>query len=296
MMAGITALGSIGPDRATVGAPRRGLMASRPFLSFASAACSLLVVCSALLALGCATAAPPERDSSDAPVIVFVHGAWGGGWQYRKVQGLLEEKGHRVYRPTLTGLGQRVHLGGPEVGLATHIEDIVKLFEFEELEDVVLVGHSYGGMVITGVAERVPGRIARLVYLDAILPEDGESVLDLFGGGIDEIASIGGDGYEDWQVVPRWVEADAPPPVDVPHPLRSLTEPIRVQSPQARALPASFILTVEAGKDDDAFAVFAERARKRGWPVVVMEGDHNPHWFQPGRFVEVLIATIDQIE
>ena len=240
------------------------------------------------------TPAPSETPVESNPrSIVFVHGAWGGGWQYTKVQPLLESVGHTVYRPTMTGLGERVHLGGPDIGLSTHIEDIVNMLEFEELEDIVLVGHSYGGMVIAGVAERVPERIARLVYFDAILPDDGDSVASLFGDAIDSMATTGGDGAEAWQLVPRWVEEGELPPVDVPQPLLTFTEPIVLGSAAAAQLPAVFLLTTEAGKDADEFDVFADRARDRGWEIVRMEGSHNPHWFQPEAFVQVFLGTLE---
>lgn len=231
-----------------------------------------------------------ERDSAKA--IVFVHGAWGGGWQYSKIQPLLERAGHSVYRPTMTGLGERVHLAGPEVGLSTHIEDIVKVLEFEELHEVVLVGHSYGGMVIAGVAERVPERIGKLVYFDAILPRAGESAAGLFGDALDSMAVAGGGGAEPWQLVPRWVREGEPPPVDVPQPILTFTEAIELGNLDAAELPAVFLLTREAGKETDDFDFFAERARDRGWEVVEMEGGHNPHWFQPEAFVEVLLEVL----
>ena len=94
---------------------------------------------------------------------------------------LLTAQGHRVYRVTLTGLGERVHLASPSIGLTTHIADVVNTISWEQLEDVVLVGHSYGGMVITGVADRIPARIRALIYVDAFLPESGESVARLTG-------------------------------------------------------------------------------------------------------------------
>ena len=109
---------------------------------------------------------------------VLVHGAWHGGWCWRFVRDLLEKSGHRVHAPSLTGLGERKHLARPDIDLDTHIADIVSLLEMEDLSDVVLVGHSYGGMVITGVADRAPERIGRLVYLDAFVPEDGKCTLD----------------------------------------------------------------------------------------------------------------------
>src|SRR5207248_5461012 len=110
---------------------------------------------------------------------VLVHGAWHGGWCWRKLTPLLREKGHDVFTPTLTGLGERVHLAGPEVGLGVHVQDVASVIEYENLHDVVLVGHSYGGMVIAGVAGRLPERLAHLVYLDAYAPEDGQAMTDL---------------------------------------------------------------------------------------------------------------------
>ncbi len=251
-----------------------------------------IVFSAVIIGASCAPALLEEPNASDPRTIVFVHGAWGGGWQYTKVQPLLEQAGHTVFRPTMTGLGERVHLGGPDVGLSTHIEDIVNVLEFEELEEVVLVGHSYGGMVIAGVADRVPERIAKLVYFDAILPEDGESVASLFGDAIDSMATAGGGGTEPWQLVPRWVEEGELPPVDVPQPLLTFTEPIVLENPEAALVPGVFLLTVEAGKEIDDFDAFADRARERGWEVVRMEGSHNPHWYQPEVFVEVFSRTV----
>ena len=249
----------------------------------------LLSACS----IACAPA--PVPGAADLPTIVFVHGAWAGGWHFRKVEPLLRATGYPVYRPTLTGLGERVHLAEPRINLSTHVEDIVKVIEFENLDGVVLVGHSYGGMVISGVAERVPDRVAQLVYFDAIVPEDGESVMDLAGDRIPVMAELGGPGDEPWQLVPLWVKEGKPPPVDVPQPLATFTEPIRLANPEARRIPATFILTTEAGKQTDDFDPFAARARGRGWTVVEMEGGHNPQWFQPEAFVEVLLGVVGEV-
>jgi len=250
-----------------------------------------------MAALSCARVAPPPPgESAPLPVIVFVHGAWAGGWHYTRVEPLLEEAGFKVYRPTMTGLGERVHLSREDVGLSTHIEDIVNALEFEDLHDVVLVGHSYGGMVISGVANRVPDRIRKLVYLDAIVPEDGESVMDLAGDAIDTMAEAGAGGAPPWQLVPRWVKPGKLPPVDVPQSLLTFTEPIVLDNPAAANLPATFILTVEAGKDTDSFDFFADRARTRHWQVVTMEGGHNPQWFQPEALFEVLLGVVEEGE
>ena len=110
---------------------------------------------------------------------VLVHGAWFGGWCWQKVIPFLEAAGHEVYAPTLTGLAERASELSPEVGLDTHIQDIVGLLEEKNLHGVILVGHSYGGMVITGVVDQVPERIAHLVYLDTFVPRDGESMANI---------------------------------------------------------------------------------------------------------------------
>ena len=110
---------------------------------------------------------------------VLVHGAWFGGWCWQKVIPLLEAAGHEVYAPTLTGLAERASELSPEVGLDTHIQDIVGLLEEKNLHGVILVGHSYGGMVITGVVDQVPERIAHLVYLDTFVPRDGDSMANI---------------------------------------------------------------------------------------------------------------------
>lgn len=109
---------------------------------------------------------------------VLVGGAWIGGWAWKDVAGRLRARGHHVYPVTLTGLGERAHLARPEVDLETHIADVVNLIGYEDLADVVLVGHSYAGSVVTGVADRVGDRLARLVYLDSAPTDDGESILD----------------------------------------------------------------------------------------------------------------------
>ena len=110
---------------------------------------------------------------------VLVHGAFHGGWYWRDVFAHLRAAGHEVFAPTLTGLGERRHLASPAVDLSTHVQDVANLLEWEDLQGVVLVGHSYGGMVITGVADRLAERLAALIYLDAAVPEDGQCVLDL---------------------------------------------------------------------------------------------------------------------
>ena len=122
---------------------------------------------------------------------VLVHGGAHGGWCYQRVARLLRADGHEVYTPTLTGLGERAHLVGPHVDLDLHVRDVVAILESEDLRDVILVGHSYGGMVITGVADRAADRIRRLVYLDAANPKNGQSLVDVAGPVINAVRPMG---------------------------------------------------------------------------------------------------------
>lgn len=224
------------------------------------------------------------------PVIVFVHGSWAGGWQFKKIQPLLEARGYEVWRPTLTGLGERSHLAHPDIGLETHIEDIVNFLRFERLTDIILVGHSYGGMVVTGVVDRVPERIRQVVYLDALVPSDGDSVSSLFGSrASQQLEKLVKDGF----VIPPWVKAGAPYPHDVPHPVKTYTDTITLKNPEAKKVPVTYILTVDKGKtaEQDDFFAQSLRARERGWVVLQMEADHNPQQSVPQAVVE-LIASI----
>lgn len=129
---------------------------------------------------------------------VLVHGGGHGGWCYQTVARLLRAAGHEVHTPTLTGLGERSHLVSPRVDLDLHIQDVVAVLHHENLRDVILVGHSYGGMVVTGVADRAADRVGRLVYLDAATPTNGQSLLDLAGGALEAMRPFGtvADGVE----------------------------------------------------------------------------------------------------
>jgi len=246
----------------------------------------------ALLILFCAAVGPEARAQTPKPTpakptFVIVHGAWGGSWAFRRVEALLRDKGCIVYRPSLTGQGERVHLASPAVGLSTHIDDVVNVIRFEDLHDVILVGHSYGGMVITGVADRVPDRIRRLIYLDAFVPNDGDSIQSLLSRARADWVKpmIQGD-----YIVPPWVKPEQPVPKDVPQPLKTFTEPITLKNKAALQIPATYILTVDPGHEakDDNFAPQAERAKTRGWTISQMTADHNPQWSAPEALVELL--------
>jgi pimeloyl-ACP methyl ester carboxylesterase len=193
----------------------------------------LLVLCA--FGVPGSNAQTPKTDTPSKATIVIVHGAWGGAWAFKKVEALLRQKGFEVYRPQLTGQGDRVHLARPDIGLNTHIDDVVNTILYEDLRDIILVGHSYGGMVISGVADRVPDRIKRLVYLDAMVPNDGDSVRSMLPGGSDFIKQMTKGDY----IVPPWVKPDQPLPHDVPQSLKTFTDPIVLKSDVARKLPAN---------------------------------------------------------
>src|SRR6202453_1134647 len=165
---------------------------------------------------------------------VLVHGAWGGSWGFRTVRGPLREAGHEVFTPSLTGIGERAHLASPRVNLTTHVTDVANTILYEDLNDIVLLGYSYGGMVVTGSLEHVADRIAHLVYLDAFLPADGESLNDLTGM-LQGYTGVGPGA--DWQVpaLPRdygdSAEAAWQLARRTPHPAACFSEPVRLRKP-----------------------------------------------------------------
>ncbi|HTZ19598.1 MAG TPA: alpha/beta hydrolase family protein [Opitutaceae bacterium] len=232
-------------------------------------------------------AAAPEAPAAAHHTFVIVHGAWGGGWAFREVDRLLTADGHKVYRPTLTGQGEKVHLATRDTNLTTHITDIFNVILFEDLHDVVLVGHSYGGMVITGVMDRVPERIRQVIFLDAAVPDDGESMKSLRHRTFtpEEIAR----GF----ILPSADAAAKPIPHDVPQPLKTWTEPVSFKNPLARQLPGTVVVfvgkkqTPEQLKDNPSFVT----ARARSWATLTLESDHNAQWSHP----KELAALLEQI-
>lgn len=185
---------------------------------------------------------------------VLVHGGGHGGWCYQAVARRLRARGHEVYTPTLTGLGEREHLLGPAIDLDCHITDVVKLLQFEDLREVILVGHSYGGMVITGVADQAGERIGQLVYLDAAYPQNGQSLVDVAGplmqtarglghivDGIELVLFPGNDpmgfyGVTDPEQI-AWMK-----PKLTPHPWKCFEQKLQLRNEAAmRRIPQSFI-------------------------------------------------------
>src|SRR5712692_535526 len=139
------------------------------------------------------------------------HGAWSAGWAWKKMHPLMAAAGHRLITPTYTGVGEREHLANPSIDLEMHIHDILNVIKYEDLRDIMLIGHSYGGMVATGVADRARDRIAQLIYLDAFVPKDGQCAFDLqtaeTRNRIRELARTAGEG---WRIPPNPLPPDTP--------------------------------------------------------------------------------------
>jgi pimeloyl-ACP methyl ester carboxylesterase len=227
--------------------------------------------------------------------IVLAHGAWSAAWAWKKMRPLLSAAGHEFFSPTYTGLGHRAHLARPEIDLSTHIEDVVSALEFEDLEDVVLLGHSYGGMVATGVVDRAPHRIARVIYLDAFAPRDGQSLFDLVGPKAEANMRAGatreGDG---WKVPINPMPPDTSPedvawaaPRRRPQPIRTFEQKIRLASTEAPP-PRHYIYAKKNGPGD-VFRQFGTRAKSEaGWTYAEIDASHNPHITCPAVLVGVL--------
>jgi pimeloyl-ACP methyl ester carboxylesterase len=232
---------------------------------------------------------PNELHAVAAPhyTFVLVHGSSGGGWDWRTMDEILTADGHTVYRPTLTGLGERVHLSNPDINLSTHTADIVNLILFEDLKDLVIVGHSYGGAVITGVMDRVPERIRHAIFLDALVPGDGMSVQDLRGDDPPWYR------VEDGMMHFFWLDPEAPLPRDVPQSLKTYTEPVSFDNPAALQLPATFIAfvapgqTIEQRSNDPSW----KQAEERGWAIQTLTSGHNAQRSHPHELAAMLVAA-----
>ena len=230
--------------------------------------------------------------------IVLAHGAWSAAWAWKKMRPLLRAAGHEFYSPTYTGLGERAHLARPEVDLSTPEQDVLAVLEFEDLKDVVLLGHSYGGMVATGVADQARNRIARVVYIDAFAPKDGQSLFDLTGpkaeGNMRAGAAKDGDG---WKLPINPMPPDTSPedqawamPRRRPQPIRTFEEKIKLQS--AEPPPPRHYIYAKKNGPGDVFRQFGERARSEaGWKYYEIDSSHNPHITCP----DVLMSLLTEI-
>jgi pimeloyl-ACP methyl ester carboxylesterase len=234
----------------------------------------LIAVLAGFAALACGNATSAQAAEAGAKeTFVLVHGATAGGWEWKSTGKFLSDDGHTVYRATLTGLGERMHLNGPDVDLQMHINDVVNLILFEDLKEVVLTGHSYGGMVITGVMDRVPERIKHVVFLDAAVPDDGMSIWDLFGSDRPQDPDRFKDGF---MQVP-WVKPDTKPPHSVKQSIKCFNQPVSYKNPVALKLPVTYVAFVpkdksaeERAKTDKSW----QRAVARGWTIRTFPGGH----------------------
>jgi pimeloyl-ACP methyl ester carboxylesterase len=232
-------------------------------------------------------------------IFVLVHGAWGGGWEWATVARYLRDAGHIAYTPTLTGLGERSHLGTPETSLDTHIQDVVNVLAFEDLHDVILSGHSYGGMVVTGVVDRAPERLKHVVYVDAMIPRDGQSVFD--GGGPEyagwavEMAAEHGGG---WRIPPLDFVHDEPVGSwakgrYVAQPIETMRQGIRLTTDAPDTVPRTFISCTESDVSD-MIGPFAARARSgRGWRYRELPTIHDAQMTMPRELADLLLEALD---
>ncbi len=238
-------------------------------------------------------AAAPADQNRSKTTYLLVHGAWHGGWCWDKVVPVLETKGHQTVAVTLTGQGERCHLLSPDIDLDTHVADVVKTLEAEDLQNVVLVGHSYAGLVITGAAERTADRLKRPVYLDALVPNHGQSGFDLnspaFRERWERKAVEQGDGFK---IAPPLSSSNKADPEEVkrmrarlcPFPIGAMLQPVYAPV-AAKSVPSTYIKCTRS-----SFAETAQRCRAAGWPVLELESGHEAMIAKPRELAALLLS------
>lgn len=242
----------------------------------------------------------PSNERQEQVTYVLVHGAWHGGWCWRDVRKQLRARGHDVYTPTLTGLGERAHLGNPDISIETHVADVLNVLNSEELTNVVLVGHSYAGIVITQAAYRAPERIRSLIYLDAILPGPGKSMLDQAPKEqIDFALSTIVDGYlvpapdtswfgiadSDEEIV-DWMNRRL-----TPHPIATLLEPFILPGDNWPDLPKTYIRCVQPCLEFGIEKTLAGVKDLADWCWIELDAGHNAMMTAPEDVTEILLAA-----
>jgi pimeloyl-ACP methyl ester carboxylesterase len=235
--------------------------------------------------------------SSNPKTFLVCHGAWSAGWAWKKMHPLMSKAGHRLVTPSYTGLGERAHLAIPSIDLETHITDMLNVIRYEDLRDIVLVGHSYGGMVATGVADRARDKVRQLIYIDAFVPNDRQCLLDFLHESeqrrMEELASSG-DG---WRVPPNPTPPDTPPAdVDwlserrVHMPVKCFQSKLKLNGGPL-ALPRSYIYATRAAPLD-TFGQFAKMTKNDpAWDYHEIDASHSPNVTAP----EALMALLDEI-
>lgn len=237
--------------------------------------------------------------SSNKRPIVLLHGGWQGGWVWKKLTPYLVAEGHSVYTPTLTGLGDRAHLAHVEVNLETHIQDVLAFLEMEDLHDVVLVGHSYGGFIISAVAERAGDRLHSLVYLDGFVPENGKRMTDYYVLPVEIREAIIKTGRESGFMEPLPLEAlgvtDASDlewalPRVVKQPFATFDQPIRLASPAASNLPHTYIACTTS--PSDTVSQFAKVVRDDpSWNFYELSTGHQAMMTAPLELAQILLEV-----
>lgn len=232
---------------------------------------------------------------------VLVHGAWGGAQGWRKVRPMLQAAGHEVFTPSLTGIGERSHLASPQVTLLTHVQDVINAVFYEDLTDITLVGYSYGGMVVTGCLDYIGDRIKHLVYLDAFVPSDGQS-LDSLTGRQNEGATGALPG-QDWlrQPMPRTYDdakdAAFSEPRRSAQPAGTFSEAVRLLRPQEDwPFSLSYIKATgeprPAANNGGAFWVAADHAKASPrWRHYEIETNHMVAYNKPRELADVLLEV-----
>ena len=230
---------------------------------------------------------------------VLVHGAWHGSWCWKRVRKSLQAGGHDVFTPTLTGVGERSHLLSPQVTLDTHIDDVVNLIRWEDLSDVVLCGHSYGGCVISGVADRVADRIRALVYLDAFVLQDGQSLHDTLPPAVrDQQLELAQQHGEGWKTPPIPAEVFNVNPVDrdwvnrqcTMQPLATFLQPLKLTGQLDAVKDVTFVLA-SGFVEGSPFPVFYELAKARGWKTSAVDCGHDVMLDRPEELTAILLGA-----
>lgn len=230
---------------------------------------------------------------------VLVHGAWSGSFTWRKVRPLLAAQGHDVYTPCLTGLGERAHLTSPQVGLSLHIQDVVNAAWYEDLRDITLVGYSYGGMVVTGALDHLGDRVKHLVYLDAFVPADGQS-LETLNGRPQTVAESFPNGEWLQPSMPRDYDdpADAAftAPRRVGHPSACFREPVRLRTPlEQRGISLTYIKATGEPRPEGTggpFWVAADYTKSHpSWRYDEIATNHMIPFNRPQELAKILVGV-----
>jgi pimeloyl-ACP methyl ester carboxylesterase len=251
----------------------------------------------ASIGLAGSTVAARSVAKSNSATFLVAHGAWSAGWAWIKMHPLMSAAGHRLFTPTYTGLGERAHLANPSNDLETHIEDVLGVLKYEDLRDVILIGHSYGGMVATGVADRARERIAQLIYLDAFVPRNGQALVDLLPPEVRQRIQQSVTAGDGWRVPPNpnppdTSEADVKWIAErrLPQSFKSFETPLQLRSADI-TVRRSYIYCKRIGPVD-IFRPFAERAKSEpGWRYYELDASHSPHITAP----EALAALLERI-